>query len=207
MIFIPAERDVDRKSCLDGASYLWANTSAVSTAGFFGNAALFLSSLYLLSHSDKIVEIADQLIAGDGLSEKGSSIIDDTVHSLNKNFENIGENIKKATNKAKGSASVMTNVMSGLKNLVPKNPMQKLKDTFFPTIPKETVTSHNVRPTQPISPPQNQDIDFSSGFVMNFLKEPQFDFGKRKENSNVPKILILPSEGDRNSDNLPFIEE
>ena len=153
------------------------------------------------------MEIADQLIAGDGLSEKGSSIIDDTVHSLNKNFENIGKNIKKATNKAKGSASVMTNVMSGLKNLVPKKPMQKLKDTFFPTIPKETVTSHNVRPTQPISPPQNQDIDFSSGFVMNFLKEPQFDFGKRKENSNVPKILILPSEGDRNSDNLPFIEE
>merc|ERR1719433_991917 len=42
---------------------------------------------------------------------------------------------------------------------------------------------------------------------MNFLKEPQFDFGKRKENSNVPKILILPSEGDRNSDNLPFIED
>ena len=198
------ERENHQNKCLDGASYLWANTSAVATAGFFGNAALFLSSLYLLSHSDKIVEIADQLIAGDDVSEKGNSIIDDTMNSLNENFENIGKNIRKATNNAKDSASVMTNVMSGLKNLVPKNPMQKLKDTFFPTIPKEpTVTSHNVRPTQSISPPQNQDIDFSSGFVMNFFKEPQFDFVKRKE----PSILILPSQGDRDSDSLPFIEE
>ena len=168
---------------------------------------MFLSSLYLLSHSEQIVEIADQLISGDDVSEKGNSIIDDTVDSFNENFANIGKNIKKVTNKAKGSANVMTNVMSGLKNLVPKNPMKKLKDTFFPAIPKETVTSHKVVPTQPLSPPQNQDIDFSSGFVMNFFKDPQFDFGKRKENSNVPKILILPSEGDRNSDSLPFIEE
>ena len=177
----------------------------MSTAGFFGNAALFLSSLYLLSHSDQIVEIADQLISGEQVSEKGNSIIDDTMNSFNENFANLGTNIKKATTNAKGSAGLMTNVMSGLKNLVPKNPMKKLKDTFFPAKPKETVTSHKVVPTQSISPPQNQDIDFSSGFVMNFFKDPQFDFGKRNENE--PKILILPSEGDRNSDSLPFIEE
>jgi len=190
---------------VDGASYLWANTSAVSTAGFFGNAALFLTALYFLSHSDQIVEVADQLITGD--VSDGNTIIDNTMDSFNENFANIGKNIKKATSNAKDSAGVMMSVVSGLKNLVPKNPMQKLKDTFFPAIPKETITSHTVRPSQSISPTQNQDIDFSSGFVMNFFKEPQFDFGKRKENSNEPKILILPSNGERQSDRLPFIED
>ena len=180
----------------------------MSTAGFFGNAALFLTSLYLLSRSDQIVEIADQLISGDISSEKGGSVIDNTMNRFNENFENFGKNIKKATNKAKGSGGMMTNVIKGLKNLVPEIPMQKLKDTFFPAKPKETVTSHKVVPTHSISPspPQNQAIDFSSGFVMNFFQDPQFDFGKRKENTNEPKILILPG-GDRNSDSLPFIKE
>ena len=32
----------------DGTSYMWVNTSAVSTAGFFGNAAVLLAGVYLL---------------------------------------------------------------------------------------------------------------------------------------------------------------
>ena len=33
---------------LDGTSFAWVNTSAVSTAGFFGNAAVLLAGVYLL---------------------------------------------------------------------------------------------------------------------------------------------------------------
>ena len=32
----------------DGSSFMWVNTSAVSTAGFFGNAAVLLAGVYLL---------------------------------------------------------------------------------------------------------------------------------------------------------------
>ena len=165
--------------------------------------------MYLLSRSDDIQDIADQLLpeeepfsqySSENSFKKGSDVLEGTIKKFNENIKSLVPGLTKATSK-RGS-SVMTNVMSGLKKLVPSNPMKRLRETvktLFPSTEKE--------PLPPPPPPAtNNDvgngIDGNSGFVMNFFKNPQFDFGKR---TNKDTLLILPDEN-MQSDILPFME-
>ena len=89
---------------------------------------------------------------------------------------------------------------------------------YLDGFPKETLrTSHPLVQPGPFNQQTNDDangVDFNenSGFVMNFFKHPQFDFGQRTKaqpSYNTEKLLIIPDEildEDTDTDLLPFIK-
>jgi len=199
-------------SSLDGQSYMWANTSAVTTAGFFGNAAVLLAGVYLLSHTDQLVDMADGLnrllptngadknqngisgSSGNGevanMIEKGQEMIGETLHKINNNMKNLREKVKKEFPKL---ADLNT-------------PIKNLKDKLFPQTTKQKPESELVAI---IEQPQVFGFDNSGVFNEDFFAEHKFDFGERNEKDEKPMVLIFPDSGSDNDDNdddgLPFL--
>ena len=201
---------------------MWANTSAVSTAGFFGNAAVLLAGVYLLSHSDQLVEIADGVnkllpSADDNTNhydndeegevtkmiEKGQEIIGDTLETINKN-------VKKLKDKVNAKSGGILEQLPKLPKL--DNPLKKLKDKLFPaTTPEpETVVYH-----EPLDTIRPQVFSIGSqGPVFHeefFTNDQKFGFGKRTGDKDTaePMVLVFPDSdypGDYYEDeNLPFL--
>jgi len=194
-------------SSLDGQSYMWANTSAVTTAGFFGNAAVLLTGVYLLSHSDQLVDMADgfnKLLTSNGaeknsgtggevanMIEKGQEMIGDTLHKINSNMKNLREKVKKEFPK--------------LADL--NKPIKNLKDKLFPQTSKQKIPESEL--VSVIEQPQEFSFDNSGVFNEDFFAEHKFDFGERNEKDEKPMVLIFPDSGSDNDDNeddgLPFL--
>ena len=198
---------------------MWANTSAVSTAGFFGNAAVLLAGVYLLSHSDQLVEIAD------GVNKLLPSADDDTNHyhddeagevtkMIQKGKEIMGETLDKINKNVKKLSDKVNANSGGLLQQLPKlpkldNPLKKLKDKLFPaTTTPETVVDHHEPQVLSISA-DSQGPVFHEEF---FTNDQTFGFGVRtgdKDDGAVdPMVLVFPESdypGQYDEDNLPFL--
>ena len=199
---------------------MWANTSAVSTAGFFGNAAVLLAGVYLLSHSDQLVELAD------GVNKLLPSADDDTNHydsdeegevtkMIEKGQEIIGDTLEKINKNVKKLKDKVSAKSGGILQQLPKlpkldNPLKKLKDKLFPSTTPETVVYH-----EPLDSDQPQVFSVGSqGPVFHeefFTNDQKFGFGKRtgdKDTNVEPMVLVFPDSdypGDYYEDNLPFL--
>ena len=169
---------------------------------------MLLAGVFLLSRSDDIKGLAESFPEKSPFIPYGTQFdpvmepVKGTFNKFNKNLENLGSGLK--TN----GGSMMSNVMTGLKDLLPASPMKKLKETFFPPEKKGPVKPRPVVRPEAIPAPSPQPmveaLDENSGFVMNFFKDPEFGFGKRTIKNGPGDLLIFPNEKD--PENLPFIE-
>ena len=132
---------------------MWANTSAVSTAGFFGNAAVLLAGVYLLrnvgyhiflaninlsfhSHSDQIVDIAEGVnsllpperkIEGVGENENVIEMLEKGGDLIGDTLETFNQRMTRITDKMNTKSGGLLKKLSQL-----DNPLKKLKDKLFP---------------------------------------------------------------------------
>ena len=199
---------------------MWVNTSAVSTAGFFGNAAVLLAGVYLLrhvdnmdfwngilfnelfllifkmivfSHSDKIPELADGV--NSLLSPKENLVpYEEEDHNLLQRGKDIlGDTLDTINENVKNFKHRVNKKSSGLLQKLSKldNPIKRLKDKLLPE-PKVTISDAPVV-SHALSPgrPQIFNIDNSAVFDDEFFTEQKFNFGKRTSHNKDTEQMIL----------------
>lgn len=208
---------------------MWVNTSAVSTAGFFGNAAVLLAGVYLLrkvklpliihtqmivfSHSDKIPELADGVNSLLSPKETKESFVnyEGEQNLLQKGKDILGDTLDTINQNVKRFKSRVNKKSSGLLHKLSQldNPIKKLKDKLLPE-PKVTISEAPVV-SHPLSQgkPQIFNIDHSAVFDDEFFTEQKFNFGKRTSHNKDTEqmILIIPENlSDSEKNELPFLK-
>jgi len=207
---------------LDGGALIWANTSAVTTAGFFGNAAILLAGVYLLTHTDEMESLRDSLLPlgkakakvqtgveeeqvneEENMFEKGQNLIGETFSTLTNNMNKVSQGLSKR----KGGLFKLPS----LENLMPtklENPLIKLKEKLFPTESEDKVITLAEKPTATENP---EDI-FVQSFAEKLAMESWYDMINKEhleEDSwtfNINKNADFEHYEDQDQDqHLPFL--